>query len=227
MANYLFQPAKSNAMQKYENRREAGMVLAAALRGYQDQHDVIVLALPRGGVPVAYEVAISLHVPLDIYLVRKLGVPGHHELAMGAIAQGDVTVFNQNIVRQLQVTQEEMDAVIASEKIELLRRETVYRGHRTLPSLRDKIVILIDDGVATGATLKDAIQSIRQQQPRRVIAAVPVADMQIQFSFQSLVDEFVCPLVVDNLQAVGIWYNDFSQTEDAEVHELLTLAQQK
>lgn len=214
-------------MQKYLNRREAGCVLAEALRGYQHNKDVIVLALPRGGVPVAYEVAAALHAPLDIYIVRKLGVPGHHELAMGAIAQGGVTVFNQDIINEMRITQDEINAVIANENAELKRRETVYRGSQPFPVLQDKIVILIDDGIATGATMKAAIKAIRAQSPKKIVAAIPVADRQIQHSFQLLVDELVCPMVVDNLQAVGLWYNDFSQTEDAEVHELLTLARHK
>jgi predicted phosphoribosyltransferase len=213
-------------MQKYQNRREAGLILADALAKYQTEKDVIVLALPRGGVPVAYEVATALHAPLDVYIVRKLGVPGHHELAMGAIAPGGITVFNQDIVDHMRITREEIDAVIASEMAELNRREAVYRGSRPFPLLSNKTVIIVDDGIATGATLKTAIKAIHQQHPKKIIAAVPVADNSIQHTFQLLVDEFVCPLIVDNLQAVGLWYNDFSQTEDAEVHELLALAKQ-
>lgn len=213
-------------MQKYQNRREAGLILADALAKYQTEKDVIVLALPRGGVPVAYEVATALHAPLDVYIVRKLGVPGHHELAMGAIAPGGITVFNQDIVDHMRITREEIDAVIASEIAELNRREAVYRGSRPFPSLSNKTVIIVDDGIATGATLKTAIKAIHQQHPKKIIAAVPVADNSIQSSFQTLVDEFVCPLMVENLQAVGLWYNDFSQTEDAEVHALLALAKQ-
>ncbi len=211
-------------MQKYLNRRHAGTILAEALSGYQNNHDVIVLALPRGGVPVAYEVAKALHAPLDIYIVRKLGVPGHHELAMGAIASGGEAVFNQDIIDSLQVSQSEIDAVIKNELMELNRREKVYRGTKPFPDLKNKIVILIDDGIATGATMKAAIQAVRQQQPQSIIAAVPVADKEIQYSFQLLVDEFICPMLVEHLQAVGLWYNDFSQTEDEEVHELLALA---
>lgn len=213
-------------MQKYQNRREAGLILAEALSHFKDQHDLIVLALPRGGVPVAYEVAKALHAPLDVYIVRKLGVPGHHELAMGAIAPGGITVFNQDIVDHMRISREEINAVIATEMAELNRREAVYRGSRPFPSLANKTVIIIDDGIATGATLKSAIKAIRQQHPTKLIAAVPVADVNITHDFQTLVDEFVCPLIVDNLQAVGLWYNDFSQTEDAEVHELLALAKQ-
>lgn len=214
-------------MQKYQDRHEAGTVLAEALRDYQNKNDVIVLALPRGGVPVAYEVAKALRAPLDVYIVRKLGVPGHQELAMGAIAQGGSAIFNEDIVDQLQVTPQEIDAVIASENAELQRREAVYRGTRPFPSLKNRTVILVDDGIATGATMKAAILAIRKQQPKQIVAAVPVADQQIQASFQPLVDTFVCPLLVDNLRAVGLWYNDFSQTEDAEVHELLKLAHQQ
>lgn len=213
-------------MQKYLNRREAGIVLAESLRDYQNNKDVIVLALPRGGVPVAYEVAQALHAPLDIFIVRKLGVPGHHELAMGAIAQGGITVFNQDVLDNMKITQDEIEAVTANENAELNRRESVYRGGRPFPSLQNKIVILIDDGIATGATMKAAIKAIHLHLPQKLIAAIPVADRQIKDSFQILVDEFVCPMMVDNLQAVGLWYNDFSQTEDVEVHELLSLARQ-
>jgi putative phosphoribosyl transferase len=218
---------KGYNMQKYMDRRDAGVVLAKALSVYKDNKDVIVLALPRGGVPVAYEVAKALHAPLEVYIVRKLGVPGHSELAMGAIAQGGVTIFNSDIVDQLRISPEEIASVTASEQKELQRRETAYRGGRVFPSLKNKIVILIDDGIATGATMKAAIRAIREQHPQIIIAAVPVADISIQYDFQQIVDAFVCPMVVDHLQAVGLWYNDFSQTEDAEVHELLHLAHQK
>ena len=208
-------------MRKYINRHEAGTVLAEVLRGYHGKSNVIVLALPRGGVPVAYEVATALQVPLDVYIVRKLGVPGHHELAMGAIAQGGATIFNQDIINMCGITQNEIDAVIESENAELMRRETAYRGKRAFPSLSDKIVILIDDGIATGATMKAAIAAIRQQKPMQIIAAVPVADQRVKTLIEPLVDAFVCPLVVANLRSVGLWYDDFSQTEDAEVMGLL------
>src|SRR3990167_6165852 len=214
-------------MQKYQNRRAAGVMLAEALHGYQNRNDVIVMALPRGGVPVGYEVAKALHAPLDVYIVRKLGVPGHHELAMGAIAQGGLPIFNQEIIDQLQVSPAEVESVIASEQAELKRRAAVYRGTSPPPLLAGKTVILVDDGIATGATMKAAIVAIRQQQPKAIITAVPVADQTIQNSFQILVDAFVCPLLVEDLHAVGLWYDDFSQTEDAEVHELLTLSRQE
>lgn len=209
-------------MRKYLNRRDAGEVLADALHGYQGKSNVIVLALPRGGVPVAYEVATSLKAPLDVYIVRKLGMPGYPELAMGAIAQGGATIFNQEIINMYGITPQEIDSVIKSEKTELMRREIAYRGKRSFPSLTEKIVILIDDGIATGATIKAAILAIHQQKPAKIVAAVPVADQQIKKMIEPLVDDFVCPLVVDNLRAVGLWYNDFSQTEDAEVMDLLS-----
>jgi putative phosphoribosyl transferase len=210
-------------MKKYLNRREAGLILAEALLGYHDQTNVIILALPRGGVPVAFEVASMLNVPLDVFIVRKLGVPGYNELAMGAIAQGGIIFLNQEIVNAYQVTQQELNTVIAHEQAELQRRESAYRGNRPLPSAENNIVILIDDGIATGATMKAAIQAIRQQKPKQIIAAVPVADQQLQTSFRVLVDGFVCPMVVDNLHAVGAWYDNFSQVEDIEVIDLLNI----
>lgn len=209
-------------MTKYLNRRQAGSVLAEALIDYKDNKDVIVLALPRGGVPVAYEVANALNAPLDVYLVRKLGVPGYQELAMGAIAQGGVTIFNQNIMEEYKITPDEIDAEINHERIELQRREIRYRGTKHAPSLRHKIVIIVDDGIATGATIKAAIQSIRQQVPSYIVAAVPVADKSIVQAIKPMVDAFVCPLIVDELRAVGGWYEEFAQTEDEEVHQLLS-----
>ncbi len=211
-------------MSKYLNRRDAGVVLAEALRHYTNQANAIILALPRGGVPVAYEVAKLLRLPLDIYIVRKLGVPGQNELAMGAIAQGGVTIFNDDIITEYGVTQQEIDAVTASEYAELKRREKAYRGRRPFPDLNDKIVILIDDGIATGASIKAALQAIRKQKPMKVIAAVPVADSSVQQALRELADDFVCPLMVEQLSAVGSWYDDFSQTEDAAVRDLLSQA---
>lgn len=208
-------------MRRYLNRREAGTVLADVLRNYHGKDNVIVLALPRGGVPVAYEVATTLQVPLDVYIVRKLGVPGHHELAMGAVAQGGEIIFNQEIIKMYDITQSEIEAVIESENAELMRRETAYRGNRAFPSLNNKIVILIDDGIATGATMKAAILAIRRQKPMQIIAAVPVAAQQVKTLIKPLVDVFACPLLVTNLKSVGLWYNDFSQTEDDEVIDLL------
>ncbi len=208
-------------MQKYKNRRAAGVILANILNQQKLPSNIIVLALPRGGVPVAYEIAKTLHAPLDIYLVRKLGVPGHSELAMGALSQDGSAIFNRDIVSSLQITQKEIDAVIAHETAELKRRIQRYRGNRPVPVLKDKTVILVDDGVATGASLKAAAQSIREQQPKEIIAAVPVADKHLKQEMEFLVDHFICSWWVDQLDAVGLWYEDFSQTEDEEVIQLL------
>ena len=159
---------------KLSNRTEAGILLAEALHAFANRKDVLVLALPRGGVPVGYEIAKSLHVPLDVFIVRKLGVPGYSEYAMGAIAMGDVTVLNHDVIKDLNVSREEIDAVLAKEKAELKRREEVYRGNHTFLPIKDKTIILVDDGIATGATMRAAIKSLRQLHPARIIVAVPV-----------------------------------------------------
>lgn len=208
-------------MQKYANRRAAGVVLANKINKLDLPTNIILFALPRGGVPVAYEVAKALHIPLDVYLVRKLGVPGQSELAMGAMTQDGAIIFNQDVLESRQVTQNEIDAVISHEAAELKRRSERYRGNRPFPSLHNKTVLLIDDGIATGASLKSAVQSIREQEPLEIIAAVPVADKRIKAELESLVDRFICPWWVDQLDAVGLWYEDFSQTEDEEVLQLL------
>ena len=181
-------------MNKYEDRYDAGKYLAEALHAYRNKKDVVVLALPRGGVPVAFEVAKALSAPLDLFVVRKLGVPGHSELAMGAISSGS-KVLNLGIINDLNIDQDEIDAVIALETQELHRREAAYRGNAPAPVLKGKTVILVDDGIATGATLKAAIQAINAQQPTKLIAAVPVADTAIKPSIQLLVDEFICPKI--------------------------------
>ncbi|OGT60422.1 MAG: phosphoribosyl transferase [Gammaproteobacteria bacterium RIFCSPHIGHO2_12_FULL_43_28] len=212
-------------IQNYSNREEAGKILAKLLHSYAGQKDALVLALPRGGVPVAYEIAKALHLPLDVFIVRKLGVPGHSELAMGAIAMGGATVFNDDIVHELQISQTEINRVIATEEQELLRRQAVYRGDKPFPPLRGKTIILVDDGVATGATIRSAILSLKKVQPATLIVAVPVADRSICKILQPLVDEFYCPLQPDQLYAVGAWYEDFSQTEDEEVFSLLRKAE--
>lgn len=208
-------------MQKYLNRQAAGKTLASELSAYANRTDVMVFALPRGGVPVAYEIANALHAPLDAFIVRKLGVPGHKELAMGAIATGGAQVFNEHVIATMQVTEDEIDAVITKEQKELARREQLYRGHHDMPDIQNKIIILVDDGIATGATLRVAIKSLRQYAPKKLIVAVPVADQQIANEFKMLVDEFLCPMQVETLDAVGLWYDDFSQTEDDEVVQLL------
>ena len=211
-------------MDRYQNREHAGQVLAHELQAYAKREDVIVLALPRGGVPVGFQIATALQVPLDVFLVRKLGVPGYGELAMGAIAMGGLTVFNQDVVSSYGISDQEMKAVIEKEKIELTRREQVYRGKRPFPELQNKIVILVDDGIATGATIRAAIKALREFKPARLIVAVPVADKSIYDNLKPTVDELICPMQPTFLYAVGAWYDDFSQTEDEEVYTLLQMA---
>lgn len=212
-------------MQKYADRIDAGKQLAAALSSLCNETNLIVLALPRGGVPVAFEVASALHAPLDVFIVRKLGVPGQIELAMGAIAQGGVTIFNEDIVSSLNVTEEEIERVIAHENAELKRRAQRYRGQRPFPALQGKKVIIVDDGIATGATMKAAAIAVQQTKPEAIIVAVPVADQAAQAKLNGICDQFICPMLVDQLQAVGLWYRDFSQTEDEEVISLLSRSQ--
>lgn len=206
---------------KYYDRREAGKILAEHLKAYANRKDVIVLGLPRGGVPVAYEVAQALKAPLDVFIVRKLGVPTHEELAMGAIATGDVTVFNEDIIRQLNIPKHMIDKVIHAEREELQRREQTYRGSRPFPDLAKKTIILIDDGIATGATIRAAVKAIKQFKPSKIIIAVPVADDAICESLSKEVDEVVCPMRPEYFYAVGAWYDNFEQTTDTEVYELL------
>lgn len=210
-----------NNMKIFMNRSEAGKILAAKLSTYAKRSDVMILALPRGGVPVAYEIAKALSVPLDVLIVRKLGVPGFEELAMGAIVMGGTMVFNDEIVHQLNIPKEAIDRVIQSEQEELKRREINYRGDRPLPKLTDKTVILVDDGIATGATMRAAIQALRQYKPLNIIIAVPVAGLETCEEMEPLVDKMVCALKPQYFHAVGEWYQDFSQTSDTEVHELL------
>lgn len=208
-------------MDKYRDRVMAGQVLAKELMQYADRDDVLVLALPRGGVPVAFEIAQALHVPLDVFIVRKLGVPGHSELAMGAIATGDTTVFNEEIVEDLGISQQQIAMVMEEEKRELQRRELKYRGNHPAPAIQNKQIILVDDGIATGATMRAAIKAIRSFSPEKIIVAVPVADRKLCENMEPLVDELICPLRPSQFYAVGAWYEDFSQTEDEEVHALL------
>ena len=206
----------------FRDRSEAGQVLAGHLAAYTNRSDTLVLALPRGGVPVAYEVAAALRAPLDVFLVRKLGVPGHEELAMGAIASGGVRVVNEDIVRQLGLSERHIERVAASEQREIERRERAYRGDRSPLAIRDHTVILIDDGLATGATMRAAAEAIRTQKPRRLIVAVPVAATVTCDEFRGQVDEVVCAVTPEPFYAVGMWYQDFSQTTDDEVRALLT-----
>jgi putative phosphoribosyl transferase len=208
----------------YRDRIEAGKRLAERLADYADRPDVLVLALPRGGVPVAFEVAHALRAPLDIFLVRKLGVPGHEELAMGAIATGGVRVLNEDVVNYLRVPGEVIDAVAADELRELERRERAYRGDRPAPDVKGKTVVLVDDGLATGSTMRAAAAALRQQQPARIVVAVPVSAPQTCDEYRMGVDEIVCAVTPEPFHAVGQWYADFSQTTDEEVRDLLARA---
>jgi putative phosphoribosyl transferase len=199
----------------------AGQVLASKLTKYGGRPDVRVLALPRGGVPVAYEVARALGAPLDVFLVRKLGVPGHRELAMGAIASGHVRVLNRDIVGQLGIPPEVIDRVAALEEQELARRERAYRGDRPPLDLRNQTVILVDDGLATGATMRAAVAALRQQGPARIVVAVPAAAAETCAAIAEEVDEIVCAETPRPFYAVGLWYEDFGETTDEEVRRLL------
>lgn len=205
----------------FRNRQEAGRALAGRLREYADRPEVLVLALPRGGVPVAAEVARALQAPLDVFLVRKLGVPGQEELAMGAIASGGVRVLNREVVDALGIPPEMIEIVTREEQQELARREGLYRDGRPPPAVRGRTVILIDDGLATGSTMRAAVAALRQQQPARIVVAVPVAAPSTCDEFRELVDDIVCYQTPPSFRAVGLWYEDFSQTSDEEVHELL------
>lgn len=205
----------------FRDRADAGRVLAQRLTGYANRADVLVLALPRGGVPVAFEVAEALDVPLDIFIVRKLGVPGHEELAMGALATGGVRVVNDDVVSQLGLSDAVIDAVAVQEEKELERRERAYRGARAAPDVRGRTVILVDDGLATGATMRAAAAALRKQQPARLIVAVPVAASQTCDDLRTEVDEIVCGATPEPFLGVGRWYRDFSQTTDEEVRRLL------
>ena len=205
----------------FRDRREAGRVLAEKLAAYANRPDVLVLALPRGGVPVAYEVARALGTPLDVFVVRKLGVPGYEELAMGAVATGGVRVLNDQLVERLGVPEHIIDAVAARERRELARRERLYRGGRPPPDVRGRTVILVDDGLATGATMHAAIQALRQQNPARIVIAVPTASPETCEEMKARADDVICAITPEPFHAVGRWYQDFSQTTDEEVAALL------
>ncbi len=209
------------------DRTDAGRELAKALEAYADRPDVIVLALPRGGVPVGYEVAHALRVPLDIITSRKLGVPGHEELAMGAIASGGVRVLNEDVVQALRISPEVIDRVAAAEHKELERREHLYRDGRPAPSLEGKTVLVVDDGLATGASMRAAVASVRQSKPARIVVAVPVAAPATYDEFLRKVDEVVCLATPEPFYAVGSWFENFGQTTDDEVRELLARAERE
>src|SRR5687767_7548338 len=206
-------------MTRFTNRADAGRQLAALLTSYANRDDVIVLALPRGGVPIGFEVASALGTPLDVFLVRKLGVPGHAELAMGAIASGGVRVLSHDIIAQLSVSPAEVEEVTARERVELDRRDRMYRGDREPAALGGRTVILVDDGLATGATMEAAILAVRQSQPARVVVAAPVGAPDTCRRLARVADEVVCVATPEPFQAVGLWYERFDQTSDDEVIE--------
>jgi putative phosphoribosyl transferase len=205
----------------FRNRREAGRLLAAELVPYAHRPDLVVLGLPRGGVPVAFEVAKALHAPLDVFVVRKLGTPSQPELAMGAIASGGVHVLNADVIRELGISIEAVHETVAAEELELKRRELAYRGQVSLPAVQGKTVILIDDGVATGCTMRAAIRALNAQHPRRIVAATPTASRAAGLELQSQVDEWIALMRPEPFYGVGQWYEDFCQTSDQEVRDLL------
>jgi predicted phosphoribosyltransferase len=213
--------AKEGKMAIFLDRRDAGRKLAEKLSAYANRSDVIVLALPRGGVPVAYEVALALNAPLDLFIVRKLGLPGHEELAMGAIATGGARIINQDIVRAFNVPQGMIEAVVKRELKELERRERLYRGNRAVREIHDLTVILIDDGLATGASMHAAIMGLRAKDPARIVVAVPTAALETCEALQHAVDEIICATTPEPFYGVSRWYEDFSQTTDEEVQRLL------
>jgi len=206
---------------RYRNRTDAGRQLASRLAGYAGRDDVIVLGLPRGGLPVAAEVAAGLRAPLDVFLVRKLGVPGYEELAMGAIAEGNIEVLNEDVVRSLEIPRAAIDRVVALEQQELAGRAERYRGQRPPPDVAGRIVILVDDGLATGATMEAAITALRQLGPARIVVASPVGARDTCARLSAVADEVVCLLEPEHFDAVGLWYDNFTQTTDEEVKEIL------
>jgi putative phosphoribosyl transferase len=209
---------------QFRDRQHAGRVLAEQLEQYAGREDVLVLGLPRGGVPVAFEVAQALDVQLDVFVVRKLGVPGHEELAMGAIAGGGVRVLNDEVVRELEIDEASIARAAAAESAELERREHAYRGERGPLEVGGRTAILVDDGLATGSTMHAAALAVRRQDPSRIVVAVPVAAERSCEEFRAEVDETVCVVTHDAFMAVGLWYDDFAPTSDDEVRELLEAA---
>lgn len=209
-------------MNRFRNRQEAGQLLALELGRYADRKDCLILALPRGGVPVAYELFQVLHLPLDVLIVRKLGVPGHEELAMGAIASGGIKLLNPDIISAFGLSPAAIAEVEQREWIELERREKSYRGNLPPLDVLQKTVILVDDGIATGSTVQAAIASLRQRGVRNIVVASPVAPESVVTALKKIADEVVCVLKPKDFGGVGYWYEDFSQTSDEEVHRLLT-----
>lgn len=214
---------------RFRDRSQAGRLLAEQLKAYANRADVLVLALPRGGVPVGFEIARALNVPLDVLIVRKLGVPQQPELAMGAIASGGIRVLNESLLADLPIPAGEIEAVTTRERQELERRERVYRGDRPFPTVQGHTVILVDDGIATGTTMQAAVAALKPQHPARIVIAVPVAAAETCAEFQRLGDHssFICLLTPASFVAVGLWYESFPQTSDEEVRALLERARVK
>ena len=206
---------------RFQNREEAGRILAAKLMLYANRPDTLILALPRGGVPIGYEIARALNLPLDVIIVRKLGVPGHEELAMGAIASGGVRVLNRSVIESLRIPPDSLEAVEKREALELMRREATYRGNRQPASVKGKTVILVDDGVATGSTMRVAISALREQHAGRIIVATPVAPPTVRWEMEALVEDFVALVMPEDFFGVGQWFEDFTQVSDDTVYELL------
>ena len=209
---------------RFRDRVDAGRVLARGLEEFRDKPDVLVLALPRGGVPVGFEVARELGAPLDVFVVRKLGMPGHEEYAIGAIATGGVRIINEEAIRAFGVTNAEIEAVTAEERVELERRERRYRDGRPFPDIAGKTVILVDDGLATGSTMRAAVEALRLEKPARLVVAVPTAAPETCREIAELVDDMLCAMTPEPFYAVGLWYDDFGQTTDEEVHDLLAIS---
>lgn len=214
-------------MKRFLDRREAGKELAQLLLKFKEQPDGIVLALPRGGVPVGYEVTLALNVPLDVFIVRKLGLPGQEELAIGAIASGGIRILNETIIHALKIDQTVIDRVTQEETQELKRREIQYRGNRPPPELENRTINLIDDGLATGASMLAAVHALRRQRPKKIIIAVPAAAPQAINLLRPEADEIVFVIAPDPFEGVGKWYEDFAQTTDDEVRSLLDDAKRR
>jgi putative phosphoribosyl transferase len=209
---------------RFRDRREAGERLAASLTRYANRDEVVVLGLPRGGVPVAFEVARALGAPFDVFLVRKLGAPGHPEFAIGAIAAGGVRVLSQDVIAELHIPREMVEEVAERERLELERREKAYRGDRPKPQLQGRTVIVIDDGLATGSTMEAAVSALREHRPAKIVVAVPVGAVESCRRLRALADEVICLRTPEPFNAVGLWYQRFDQTTDSEVVELLRRA---
>jgi putative phosphoribosyl transferase len=208
--------------QRFPDRRSAGRFLADKLEQYANRRDVLILALPRGGVPVGVEVARALNVPLDIFLVRKLGVPGHPELAMGAIASGGIRVLSQDLIDELGIPPTLVEEVAAREHVELQRRDRLYRRDRPTPGIKNRVVILVDDGLATGSTMEAAVSALRQQGPAKIVVAAPVGADETCQRIRSVADDVVCAVAPQSFLAVGMWYERFDQVSDDEVIEMLS-----